>query len=116
MATRNVTRGTLRARELRRDQTPTEHRLWRALRGRFLNAKFRRQWPIAGYIVDFVCFEARLIVELDGSQHAEDAARAYDEARTQVLEAGGFKVLRFWNNEVSSNLRGVLEAINLHLQ
>lgn len=115
MATRAVSRGTLKARALRRNQTPEEQVLWRALRNRFLNVKFRRQWPTGGYIVDFVCFEAKLILELDGNQHAEEAARAYDAVRTEFLEAGGFKVVRFWNNEVRTNLDGVLETIQKHL-
>ena len=90
--------------------------LWLALRNRFLNVKFRRQCPIGGYIVDFVCFEARLIIELDGSQHAEETARAYDTVRSEFLEAGGFKVIRFWNNEVRENLEGVLERLQNHLK
>jgi len=89
--------------------------LWRVLRNRFQAVKFRRQQPIGPYIVDFVCHEARLVIELDGSQHAEQAARAYDAIRTQFLEADGFKVIRFWNNEVRANLEGVVQAIQLHL-
>lgn len=115
MATRNVTRETRKARTLRRQQTPEEHILWQVLRDRFLALKFRRQEPIGPYIVDFVCHEAGLITELDGSQHAETAARAYDAVRTEVLEAGGFKVLRFWNNEVRGNLEGVVPVIQAHL-
>ncbi|MFC3859906.1 endonuclease domain-containing protein [Deinococcus antarcticus] len=114
MGTRRVTTGTQKARALRREQTPEERLLWRALRNRFLNVKFRRQWPIAGYIVDFVCFEARLIIELDGSQHAEESACEYDAVRTEILEAGGFRVVRFWNNEVNTNLEGVLHTIQRH--
>ena len=115
MTTRAVRKGTLRARALRRTQTVEEKTLWLALRNRFLNVKFRRQWPMGGYVVDFVCFEAKLIVELDGSQHAEEAARDYDAVRTEFLEAGGFTVLRFWNNEVRKNLEGVLLEIQKHL-
>lgn len=111
-----MTRGTLRARELRREQTPEEQMLWQAVRNNALGVKFRRQWPVAGYIVDFVCFEAKLMVELDGSQHAEERARAYDAARTEVLEAGGFRVLRFWNNEVRTNLESVVQSIQRHLK
>ncbi len=70
---------------------------------------------MGGYVVDFVCFEAKLIVELDGSQHAEEAARDYDAVRTEFLEAGGFTVLRFWNNEVRKNLEGVLLEIQKRL-
>ncbi|MFC6802233.1 endonuclease domain-containing protein [Deinococcus caeni] len=114
MTVRAVKRGTVRARQLRRDQTPEERVVWRELRAGQLGLKFRRQWPVGGYVVDFVCFEARLIVELDGGQHAEESARAYDAARTAVLEAGGFTVLRFWNNEVRQNLPGVLDSIDRH--
>ncbi|PNY80725.1 endonuclease domain-containing protein [Deinococcus koreensis] len=115
MKGRAVTRATVRARELRRTQTPEEQMLWRVLRNRFQHVKFRRQWPVGGYIVDFVCFEAQLIIELDGSQHAEESGRAYDAVRTEFLQAGGFKVLRFWNNETRTNLEGVVQAIHLHL-
>ncbi|MEF2277047.1 endonuclease domain-containing protein [Deinococcus sp. YIM 134068] len=115
VATRKVRRETQKARDLRGRQTPEEQMLWRALRNRFLTLKFRRQQPIGPYIADFVCYEAHLVIELDGSQHAEEAARAYDAVRTEFLEAGGFKVLRFWNNEVRFNLEGVLEVIQTHL-
>nr|WP_216325001.1 endonuclease domain-containing protein [Deinococcus aestuarii] len=108
-------RETVKARALRERQTPEEQMLWRVLRNRFLTFKFRRQQPVGPYIVDFVCYEAHLVIELDGSQHAEEGARAYDLVRTQFLEAGGFKVLRFWNNEVHSNLEGVVQVIQTHL-
>lgn len=116
MPPRNITRGTLKARALRRTETPEERLLWQAIRSNALGVKFRRQWPVVGYVVDFVCFEAKLIVELDGSQHAEENAREYDAMRTETLEAGGFRVLRFWNNEVRTNLEGVLQAIQRHLK
>jgi len=90
--------------------------LWRVLQNRFQTFKFRRQQPFGPYIVDFVCYEAQLVIELDGSQHAEESARAYDTVRTEFLEAGGFTVLRFWNNEVRANLQGVVQAIHNHLQ
>ncbi|HEX5509886.1 MAG TPA: DUF559 domain-containing protein [Pseudolabrys sp.] len=97
------------ARRLRRDQTDAERMLWLRLRDRRLNGlKFRRQMPVKSYVVDFCCESARLIVELDGGQHAE---RAEDEKRTTELEAFGFLVLRFWNNDVLNNLDGVLEVI-----
>ncbi|MBK1724966.1 hypothetical protein CKO23_22650 [Thiocystis violacea] len=99
-----------RARELRRAQTPAEAELWRQLRAkRFAGFKFRRQQPLGRYIVDFVCFEKKLIVELDGGQHAE--AKDYDTARTQWLEQQGFRVLRFWNNEWTGQQEAVLETI-----
>jgi very-short-patch-repair endonuclease len=98
------------AKRLRRDQTDAERTLWFRLRDRRLNGlKFRRQMPIKSYVVDFCCESARLIVELDGGQHAERSAE--DAKRTADLEAYGFLVLRFWNNDVFSNLDGVLETI-----
>ena len=97
------------ARRLRRQSTDVEGKLWFHLHARQLNkAKFRRQLPIGPYVADFCCFEAKLIVELDGSQHADYIK---DEARTQYLETHGFKVLRFWNHEINQSLDGVLETI-----
>ena len=98
------------ARVLRANQTEAETRLWRRLRDRQLGgAKFRRQVPIGPYIADFVCFAAKLIVELDGGQYA-DTAEA-DSARTVWLEKRGFRVLRFWNHDVLANPDGVPERI-----
>lgn len=89
--------------------TDAERRLWSALRGRRLNgAKFRRQQPIGTFIADFVCQESRLIVEADGGHHAECLG---DERRTAFLEGAGYRVLRFWNNDILNNLDGVAEAI-----
>ena len=99
-----------RARTLRRDQTDAEKRLWTALRGgRLVGAKFRRQVWVAGYIADFVCLDARLIVEADGGQHAD--AQAYDDARSAVLTREGFAVLRFWNYQILTDMDGVSRAI-----
>lgn len=98
---------TAHARRLRRDQTEAERLLWARLRGRQLGGfKFRRQVPIFRFVADFVCIEAKLIIELDGGQHAEQAA--YDEARTLALEQAGFQVLRFWNHQVIQGMEGVL--------
>jgi very-short-patch-repair endonuclease len=98
------------ARKLRKEQTDAERRLWWQLRNRQLEGwKFRRQCPIGDYIADFVCIDARLIVELDGGQHSEQ--RQYDENRTRDLEKAGFVVLRFWNNDVLTNSEGVIEEI-----
>jgi very-short-patch-repair endonuclease len=98
------------ARQLRRNQTEAEKALWMALRHRQLNQlKFRRQVPIGRYIVDFICFENRLVIELDGGQHAD--AEKYDEERTKWLKSQGFVVVRFWNNDVMSNMEGVLMRI-----
>ena len=83
--------------------------MWRALRDRQLGGmKFRRQRPIAGFIVDFACIEHRLIVEIDGGQHADNAT---DETRSEKLRAAGWTVIRFWNNEVLASTQGVLETI-----
>jgi len=102
------------ARQLRREQTDVERRLWRELRaGRFAAAKFRRQQPIGPYIVDFVCFERDLVIELDGGQHQEQTD--YDGRRDDWLREQGLRVLRFWNNEVLQNFEGVLERILIEL-
>lgn len=99
-----------RARQLRRRQTDAEAKLWRELRNRqFVDAKFRRQVPLGGYIVDFLCEEQALIVELDGGQHAADSN--HDQERTQWLENEGYRVVRFWNNDVMENIEGVLEEL-----
>jgi very-short-patch-repair endonuclease len=96
--------------ELRHELTPAERKLWAALRGDQLNGvNFRRQHAIGPYIADFCSVKAKLIIELDGSQHLEQTE--YDQERTQYLEAQGYQVIRFWNNEVLNNLDGVVLAI-----
>ena len=103
------------ARRLRRDQTDAERVLWFRLRDRRLAGwKFRRQAPIDRYVVDFVCADARLIVELDGGQHTERAEQ--DAARTAILQSMGYLVLRFWDNDVLANTDGVVETILNALQ
>src|SRR5258707_2000972 len=98
------------ARRLRRDQTDVERKLWFRLRDRRLQGlKFRRQVTIGHYIADFCCESQRLIIELDGGQHAE--RQHQDAERTAILEAQGYLVLRFWNNDVLQNMDGVLESI-----
>jgi len=98
------------ARRLRRDQTDAERTLWWRLRDRQLSgAKFRRQHPVGPFITDFCCPEVELIIELDGGQHA--GQREADAQRTAFLEAHGYRVLRFWDNEVLANIEGVLERI-----
>jgi crossover junction endodeoxyribonuclease RuvC len=97
------------ARTLRHTPTEAEERVWRLLRSRQIGAKFRRQRPIEGYVVDFVSFEHRLVIEIDGGQHADPSE--YEERRTRCLEANGFRILRFWNNEVMENEEGVFEQI-----
>ena len=97
------------AKKLRREMTDVEKKLWSALRDRrFENFKFRRQVPIGNYIVDFVCQERKVIVELDGSQHD---GSVYDEQRDAWLESVGYKVLRFWNIDINQALDGTLLAI-----
>ena len=99
-----------RAQELRKNMTIAEKKLWNILRhDRFNGLRFRRQVPLGSYIVDFACFEAKIIIELDGSQHLEQMD--YDENRTRYLEMLGYKVLRFWNREVLNNIDAVLEVI-----
>ncbi|MFJ2976662.1 endonuclease domain-containing protein [Kluyvera sp. NPDC087067] len=98
------------ARRLRRELTPQERRLWYQLRDRrFARFKFRRQHPVGPYILDFACCTARLAVELDGGQHDERAR--YDARRTTWLGLQGWRVLRFWNNELMENEEAVLEKI-----
>jgi very-short-patch-repair endonuclease len=101
-----------RCRELRSSASNAEKRLWSCLRNRqLLGFKFRRQHPVGRFIVDFYCHEARLAIEIDGGQHAEEHQSAYDARRTELLQAKGIRVIRFWNNEVLQNLEGVLETI-----
>ena len=98
------------ARRLRKNMTDAERVLWRELRAARLGGyRFRRQTPLGKYVVDFVCLEARLVVEVDGGQHVE--RQEEDARRTAWLESQGFRVLRFWNNEVLGNLEGTKEVI-----
>ena len=100
----------LRARRLRNSATDAERKLWQHLRLRQLGGfRFRRQVPIASFIADFVCPELKLVVELDGGQHMERTG--YDMHRTRMLEAGGYKVLRYWNDDVLLRTEPVLEDI-----
>ncbi|MBN2494101.1 MAG: endonuclease domain-containing protein [Deltaproteobacteria bacterium] len=99
-----------RARQLRKDMTDAERALWARLRRRqVLGRKFRRQQPLGEYIVDFVCLEPKLVIEVDGGQHAQ--MEDYDAQHTAWLEGQGFQVLRFWNHEVLAELDAVLQAI-----
>jgi very-short-patch-repair endonuclease len=103
-----------RVRRLRRDWMRAEARLWLSLRNRQLDGfKFRRQFPVGRYFADFACLETKLIVELDGGQHP--AATVCDEARTKASEQAGFRVLRFWNRDVTTELDGVLQEISFAL-
>ena len=99
------------SRNLRRNQTDAEARLWSRLRNRQMDGrKFRRQFPIGGYIADFVSLEAKLVIELDGGQHSD--AVAYDAKRTAEFEASGFFVMRFWNVDVMRDIESVLATIH----
>ncbi len=104
-----------RAQHLRKNPTEAESRLWTALRQRQVgDARFRRQVPFGSYVADFVCFSARLVIELDGGQHAKRAKD--DDLRDAWFVARGYRTLRFWNNEVFENFDGVLTAIATALQ
>jgi len=103
---------TLRARRLRRDMTAAEKVLWNSLRGRQVaGIAFRRQHPVGAYVADFCAPSIKLVIELDGGQHGRAPSMAVDDFRTNALNARGFHVLRFWNNEVIENLQGVVEDI-----
>jgi very-short-patch-repair endonuclease len=103
------------AKKLRAESTDAERRLWSHLRAhRFLGLKFRRQHPIGEFIVDFVCPELKLIVELDGGQHSERAAE--DAARTSRLQAQGFVVVRYWNNDVMNDLDSVIRDLERRVE
>ena len=100
------------ARNLRKNNTRQEHKLWSILRNRKLNnLKFKRQVPIGPYIVDFVCNEKKLIIELDGGHHNEMPIIEYDNKRTAFLLNEGYNVIRFWNSDIENNIDGVVEKI-----
>ncbi len=103
-----------RAGELRKEPPPAEKKLWSYLRGDKLNrVSFRRQHAIGNFIVDFVSMKKKLIIELDGSQHIDQAE--YDTERSRYFESLGYKVIRFWNNQVESDINGVIRAIEVVL-
>ncbi len=105
-----------RGRRLRAECTPEERKLWQYLRAkRFGSFKFRRQHRIGPYFADFCCIERRLIVELDGSQHAEPNEEKKDAGRTAYLNAQGYRVVRFWNEQINTEMDDVLEAIYVAL-
>ena len=95
--------------QLRKNPTPAERKLWAVIRNDKLGVTFRRQHAVGNYIPDFVCIKKKLILELDGSQHLEQ--EEYDEERTKYLNSLGYKVIRFWNNDVMKNMDGVILAL-----
>ncbi len=102
---------TKRARHLRKEMTEAEKKVWQFLKAKkFCGLKFRRQEPIGKYIVDFVCYLPRIIIEIDGGQHASEILEQ-DKIRDSWLESQSFRVLRFWNNEVMENCEGVMEVV-----
>jgi very-short-patch-repair endonuclease len=100
-----------RARELRRDMTPAETILWRELRGDKLGVHFRRQQVIAGFIVDFYCYKAGLVIELDGGVHQTSKQKEFDVKRDEILGQMGLRIVRFKNEEVENNLSEVLDKV-----
>jgi very-short-patch-repair endonuclease len=103
-----------RAGELRKELTPAERKLWSRIRSDQLGVTFRRQHAIGNFIVDFCVIKEKLVVELDGSQHLEQ--EEYDMERTKFLEEQGYKVIRFWNNQVTKELENVILAITYALE
>jgi very-short-patch-repair endonuclease len=111
-ATRNQDRRVPRARQLRRMMTPAEKKLWWHLReARFAGSHFRRQGTTGVYFVDFCCHTNKLVVEVDGDSHAGERQMIADAKRTEFLESRGYRVLRFWNNDVLTNIEGVMTVI-----
>ena len=100
------------ARNLRKNSTKEEKIVWQILRNRqFFNLKFKRQVPIGEYIVDFLCEERKLIIEIDGGHHNSAESIEYDKKRTIFLNSKGYQVIRFWNNEINENIDGVYEKL-----
>ena len=104
-----------RRRDLRQRSTQAEKLLWESLRNNKLGVKFRRQFSVRGYVVDFYCPKSRLVVELLGSVHKKEEAKKYDEHRKKYLESFWMTVLEFWNDEVEKNIEGVIAKIRFHL-
>ena len=92
--------------------TTQERKIWQIIRNRqFYGYRFLRQFVIENYIVDFICREKKIVIEIDGGQHNEDLGVEYDNKRTQFLESKGYRVVRFWNNEIDNNLNGVYQKL-----
>lgn len=102
----------LKARELRNNMTKQEKKIWTILKNRsFYGFRFQRQYSIGYYIVDFICRSQKIIIEIDGGQHNQPEDIEYDKNRTAYLESKGYRVLRFWNNEVDNNISGVYRVL-----
>jgi len=100
------------ARKLRKNSTPQERTMWNMLRNhQFYGLEFKRQYPIGDYIVDFICREKKLVVEIDGGQHNEDLNIRADSVRTQYLNNKGYKVIRFWNSDIDNNIESVYKEL-----
>lgn len=105
------------AKVLRKNQTPQEQKLWQLLRNRqTLGYKFKRQYPMGDYIVDFVCREKKLVIEIDGGQHNIIETISKDNQRSEFIKQRGFKIIRFWNTEIDNNIEGVYQTIINNLQ
>ena len=100
------------ARYLRKNQTEQERKLWNLIKNKqFYNYKFLRQYVIGKYIVDFICREKKIIIEIDGGQHNENSTIDYDKERSIYLNSIGYTVIRFWNNEIDNNIEGVYSKL-----
>ncbi len=105
------------ARNLRKNSTIQEKRLWNIIKNRQINGyKFKRQVPVGEYIVDFMCAEINLVIEIDGGQHNKPDNIEHDNKRTEFLNSKGYKVLRFWNNDIYENIDGVIAEIEKYLK
>ncbi len=103
---------TAKARELRCNLTPQEKILWNILKNRqFYGYRFLRQYIIGNYIVDFICKEKHIIIEIDGGQHNKEKDIVYDTKRTKYLNSKGYQVIRFWNNDIDNNIEGVYKIL-----
>ena len=106
-----------RARDLRKNMTDSERIIWSIIRNRqFYGYRFLRQYCMGQYIVDFICREKKIIIEIDGGQHNKQINIEYDEQRSAYLNSKGYKVVRFWNNEINNNLAGVYKREDTHLK
>ena len=111
-----MNKNNILARILRKNQTPQEEKMWQLLRNhRYKNLAFKRQQPIGQYIVDFVCKEKKIIIEIDGGQHNEIETLEYDKERTLYLKSRGYTLIRFWNNDIDKNIEGVFIEIDKYL-